>query len=91
MSALEESGNICSMMFSSGSVGGGRVMLGKKGLSTVHGGDLKGRGISTGDPRQCLRSVLVSTDISGEYVISRFGDSVDEDGDSVGIMTVLLG
>ena len=34
-----------------GSVGGGRVMSGKEGLSTVHGGDLKGRGISTGDPR----------------------------------------
>ena len=75
------------MMFSTGSVGGGRVTLGKEGLSTVHGGDLKGRGISTGDPRQCLRSVSVSSGISGEYAISCLGDSVEvfltvEDGDS---------
>ena len=83
------------MMFSSDSVGGGRVMSGKKGLSTVHGGDLKGRGISTGDPRQCLRSVSVSSYISGEYGISRFGDSVEvfitvEDGDGVAMITAAL-
>lgn len=72
-------------------------MLGKEGLFTVYGGDLKGRGISTGDPRQCLRSVSVSSGISGEYAISRLGDSVEvfitvEDGDGVGmIMAVLLG
>ena len=77
------------MMFSSDSVGGGRVISGKESLSTVHGGDLMGRGISTGDPRQCLRSVLVSSGISGEYAISRSGDSV-EDGDGVGMITVVL-
>ena len=70
-------------------------MSGKEGLSTVHGGDLKGRGISTGDPRQCLRSVSVSSDISGEYVISRLGDSVEvfltvDDGDGVGMITAVL-
>jgi hypothetical protein len=83
------------MMFSSDSVGGGRVMSGKDSLSTVHGGDLMGRGISTGDPRQCLRSVSVSSGISGEYAISRLGDSVEvfltvEDGDGVGMITVVL-
>jgi hypothetical protein len=84
------------MMFSSDSNGGGRVMSGKEGLSTVHGGDLKGRGISTGDPRQCLMSVSVSSGISGEYGISCLGDSVEvfrtvEDGDGVAmIMAVLL-
>ena len=77
------------MMFSSDSVGGGRVISGKESLYTVHGGDLMGRGISTGDPRQCLRSVLVSSGISGEYEISRSGDSV-EDGDGVGMITVVL-
>jgi hypothetical protein len=83
------------MMFSSDSVGGGGVMSGKEGLSTVHGGDLKGRDISTGDPRQCLRSVSVSSGISGEYGISRLGDSVEvfltvEDGDGVGMITAVL-
>jgi hypothetical protein len=83
------------MMFSSDSVGCGRVMSGKEGLSTVHGGDLKGRGISTGDPRQCLRSVSVSSGISGEYGISCSGDSVKvfitvDDGDGVGMITVVL-
>jgi hypothetical protein len=63
-----------------------QLMSGKEDLSTVHCGDLKGRGISTGDPRQCLRSVSVSSGISGEYGISRLGDSVEvflrvEDGD----------
>jgi hypothetical protein len=83
------------MMFSSNSVGGGRVMSGKEAISTVHGGDLKGRSISTGDPRQCLRSVSVSSGISGEYGISRLGDSVEvfitvEDGDGVGMITAVL-
>jgi hypothetical protein len=83
------------MMFSSDSNGGGRVMSGKEGLSTVHGGDLKGRGISTGDPRQCLRSVSVSSGISGEYGISRLGDSVEvfrtvEDCDGVAMITAVL-
>ena len=83
------------MMFSSDSVGGGRVMSGKESLSTVHGGDFMGRGISNGDPRQCLRSVSVSSGISGEYAISRLGDSVEvfltvEDGDGVGMITVVL-
>ena len=63
-------------MFSSDSVGGGRVMSGKESLSTVHGGDLMGRGISNGDPRQCLRSVSVSSCISGEYAIRRFSGGV---------------
>lgn len=50
-----------------------------------------------GNPRQCLRSVSVSSGISGEYAISCLGDSVEvcisvEDGDGVGmIMAVLLG
>ena len=44
----------------------------------VHGEDLKGRGISTGDPRQCLRSVSVSSGISGEYAISRFSGGVSD-------------
>ena len=72
-------------------------MSGKEGLSTVHGEDLKWRGISTGDPRQCLRSVSVSSGISGEYGISRLGDSVevcitveDGDGDGVAMITAVL-
>lgn len=71
-------------------------MLGKEGLFTVYGGDLKGRGISTGDPRQCLRSVSVSSGISGEYAISRLGDSVEVfitvegGGGGVGMITAVL-
>ena len=70
-------------------------MLSKEGISTVHGGDLKGRSISTGDPRQCLRQVSVSSGISGEYGIIRLGDSVEvfitvEDGDGVGMITAVL-
>jgi hypothetical protein len=55
----------------------------------VHGEDLKGRGISTGDPRQCLRSVSVcGSGISGEYAISRFSGGVSNDG--VGMTTAVL-
>jgi hypothetical protein len=46
-------------------------------------------------PRECLRSVLVSSGISGEYGNSCLGDSVEvfrtvEDGDGVAMITVVL-